>query len=272
MNLISSGAFQARTRLSAKALRLYAAKGLLVPAHVDPYNRYRYYSEEQVDDARLINMLRGLDMPLHLIAGVLSSTGTEREAAIRSYWDGVEEELASRRYLASYVVSTITTQRKITMSVQTRNLDSMTYLTERTRVSPEDLPGFIQDSCERLMPLAERYGGWAGSLTTIYHSEVNEDNDGEVENGIPVAAPVDPAEVAAPANVLVEPAYEIAYARITKAQVRFPQILQAYDEVYQWLDDEGLAPAARPREIYFGDFSAAGPNDEVCDIAVPFNR
>ncbi|WP_026820659.1 MerR family transcriptional regulator [Arthrobacter castelli] len=272
MELLSSGAFQARTRLSAKALRLYAVKGLLVPAHVDPYNRYRYYSEEQVEDARLINMLRGIDMPLHLIAGVLDCSGTERVDAIRAYWDGVEEEWSSRRHLAAYVVSTISTQRKITMSVQTTTLEPRTYLTERKRVSPEQIPGFIQASCERLMPLVEHYGGWAGPLTTIYHSEVNDDNDGEIENGIPVAAAVEPSEVSAPTHVLMEPACEVAYARITKAQVQFPQILQAYDEVYQWLDEQGFTPAARPREIYFGDFSVAGPNDEVCDIAVPFTR
>lgn len=54
------------------------------------------------------------------------------------------------------------------------------------------------------------------SLTTIYHSEVNDDNDGEIENGIPVTAAVDPTALPAPTNVLAGPAYELAYARITK--------------------------------------------------------
>ncbi|MER6126901.1 MerR family DNA-binding transcriptional regulator [Streptomyces sp. NPDC001795] len=41
------GEFAARSRLSHKALRLYADKGLLVPAHVDPRSRVRYYEAEQ---------------------------------------------------------------------------------------------------------------------------------------------------------------------------------------------------------------------------------
>jgi hypothetical protein len=66
-----------------------------------------------------------------------------------------------------------------------------------------------------------------------------------------------------------EPAHREAYLRITKAQVAFPQILSAYDAVAQWLSERGRNPSGAPREVYFADWSAAGPNDEVCDIAFP---
>ncbi len=36
------GAFAERTRLAAKALRLYDHLGLVVPAHVDPATGYRF--------------------------------------------------------------------------------------------------------------------------------------------------------------------------------------------------------------------------------------
>jgi hypothetical protein len=32
---------------------------------------------------------------------------------------------------------------------------------------------------------------------------------------------------------------------------------------------EGLAPAGPCREVYFTDWSAAGPEDPVCDVAFP---
>ncbi|GGZ95537.1 hypothetical protein GCM10010344_74530 [Streptomyces bluensis] len=41
-NLLTIGAFAARTRLSAKALRLYDRLGLLTPAYVDDVSGYRY--------------------------------------------------------------------------------------------------------------------------------------------------------------------------------------------------------------------------------------
>jgi hypothetical protein len=45
--------------------------------------------------------------------------------------------------------------------------------------------------------------------------------------------------------------------------------LSAFDAVRLWTEREGLPVTASPREIYFGDFSRATPQDEVCDVAQP---
>jgi hypothetical protein len=57
--------------------------------------------------------------------------------------------------------------------------------------------------------------------------------------------------------------------RITKAQVAYPQILSAFDAVASWLQSRGIEASAAPREVYFADWGAAGPDDEVCDVAFP---
>ena len=67
----------------------------------------------------------------------------------------------------------------------------------------------------------------------------------------------------------IEPAHREAYTRITKAQVEFPQILSAYEAVDGWIRSEQKSMTGSPREVYFADWEAAGPNDEVCDIAFP---
>ncbi len=63
------------------------------------------------------------------------------------------------------------------MTVQTRETAEQTYLTELRRVSPQEIPEFIQSSAGRLGAIAARFGGWAGPLTTIYESAVNERAD-----------------------------------------------------------------------------------------------
>lgn len=272
MGLILSGAFQVRGRLSAKALRLYAEQGILVPVHVDPTNRYRYYSEEQILEARLINMLRAIEMPLATIREVLAVEGPERAELISAFWTRREAVLWAQHNLAAYVISVVAVERKEIMTVQTRTVAETTYVTETKRVWPPEIPGFIQESTDRLAAVAGKFGGWAGPLTTIFDSPVNDDTDGDVRNSVPVRSGVNPSDVAEPTTVLIEPAGEEAYTRITKAQVRYPQILQAYDEVYSWLTEQNLMPRLAPREIYFTDFMSAGPDDEVCDIAVPFTR
>ena len=60
MKEISIGEFARRSRLSLKALRLYDERGVLVPSRVDHASGYRYYDTAQLDQARLVVMLREL--------------------------------------------------------------------------------------------------------------------------------------------------------------------------------------------------------------------
>jgi hypothetical protein len=83
---------------------------------------------------------------------------------------------------------------------------------------------------------------------------------------VPVARTLEPAKDTASR---IEPAHREAYTRITKAQVEYPQILSAYDAVERWISADGRRVAGPPREVYFADWDAAAPTDEVCDIAFP---
>lgn len=270
--MLTSGAFSVRTRLSSKALRLYAEQGILMPAFIDPANRYRYYDENQIEDARLVQLLRALEMPLARIRELLPLDPDRRADAVAEHWRELQRTRLGQSELVDYVVSILSTERKPIMTVQTRETEEMTYITEIADLGPEDIPGFIRESCDRLAVVADRVGGWAGPLTTIYLSPINDETDGRIQNAIPVHAGVTAADIEPPTAVLVEPAGEQAFTRITKARVQFPQILQAYDEVYAWLEEHKFTPAAPPREIYFADFGTAAPAEEVCDIAVPFTR
>jgi DNA-binding transcriptional MerR regulator len=71
---ISIGAFARRSRLSLKALRLYDERGVLVPSRVDPASGYRYYNTAQLEQARLVVMLRQLQLPLAAIKELLAGT------------------------------------------------------------------------------------------------------------------------------------------------------------------------------------------------------
>lgn len=64
MRFMTIGEFGEGTRLSPKALRIYEQLGLVVPAEVDPSSGYRRYSENQVEAAQLVGLLRRLGMPL----------------------------------------------------------------------------------------------------------------------------------------------------------------------------------------------------------------
>lgn len=69
----SIGEFSQIARASVKALRLYHEKGVLVPDFVDPESGYRYYSQEQVGEARVVASLKGLGFTLAEVKEILDS-------------------------------------------------------------------------------------------------------------------------------------------------------------------------------------------------------
>jgi DNA-binding transcriptional MerR regulator len=62
--LLTVGVVAQRSGLTAKALRHYDRIGLLRPVRVDGATGYRLYRSDQVAEARLVGLLRSLDLPL----------------------------------------------------------------------------------------------------------------------------------------------------------------------------------------------------------------
>ncbi|KUL50249.1 MerR family transcriptional regulator [Streptomyces sp. A1499] len=280
--LLPIGAFAARARLSPKALRLYDRLGLLAPAHVDEVSGYRYYRVDQVERARTVALLRRLDMPLAGIAEVVRLDGERAARRLDAYWAGAEERFAEQRTLARYLrgrLSGRNTELYATFEVKTVDVPETYVLSETRHVSAGELPAWIGGSAERLERAAvERCGGMAAPHFVVYHAEVTEESDGPAESCVPVvdaeAARVWAAEQgrATAARVRAEPAHRLAYTRITKAQVAYPQIIAAFDAVEAWAAEQGLSLSGPCREVYFADWDAAGPDDAVCDVAFPVSR
>lgn len=265
---LTIGEFARRSMLSPKALRLYDRQGLLVPAEVDPDSRYRRYRESQLADARLIARLRRLDMPLAIVAELMAMPPDRRSDVLVGWWDAMERRMAGKRELLVHLLIAMSgKERNFDMyAIEERDVPEQVVLTEQRHTTVHGLSDWFDECMPRLHGLAGRAGGTAGPAFIIYHGEVNEESDGPVEVCVPIAAE---QRSAVDAPTRVEPAHREAYTRIRKAQVAFPQILDAYEAVEQWTAKHGRQVVAAPREVYFTDFMNAGPDDEVCDIAFP---
>jgi DNA-binding transcriptional MerR regulator/effector-binding domain-containing protein len=264
--LLAIGAFARRSRLSPKALRLYERLDLLTPAEVDDATGYRRYRESQLRTARLVVLLRRLDMPLAEIREIVASPREEALERLVAYWRGVESRVAHQRELVAHLRVRLSNEGSLTMfdDVQERDVPEQVVLTEQRHIFVHELDGWLGPTIGRLVDTAERHGGVAGPVFVLYHGEVNQDSDGPVEVCVPIDA--DPGRDVA---TRVEPAHREAYVRLRKSQVAFPQILSAYDAVAGWIRASGKSVAGTSREVYFNDFAAAGPEDEVCDVAFP---
>lgn len=278
--LLGIGAFAARARLSAKALRLYDRLGLLAPARVDEVTGYRFYRTSQVERARTVALLRQLDMSLARIAEVVDADdGAVAADRLAAYWADVEARIAGQRTLAEYLrgrLSGRSSEMYGKFVVETVDVPRQVLITETRHTLADELPAWIGSALGRLEEAASVLcGGVAGVPFVAYHSEVSTESDGPAEACVPVADEAAARAWAAAQGralgtaVRVEPAQRLARTRITKAQVAHPQILAAFEAVEQWMAAEGLTAAGPCREVYFADWGAAGAEDPVCDVAFP---
>ncbi len=273
---LTIGAFALRARLSAKALRLYDRVGLLSPARVDPVSGYRYYRSAQVERARLVALLRQLDMPLATVKEIVALDDPDAAQAVEAYWTDVEERFATQRTLVHFLrgrLSGRSSQMYEKFEVRTVDVPEQTVLGESRHVLAPELPAFIGESLGRLEKAARECGGSTAAPFVAYQAEVTQESDGPAESCVPVAdaaAARTWAERQGPAvTARIEPARRLAYTRISKAQVVYPQIIAAYEAVEHWIREQGLTIDGPCREVYFADWDGLGPDDDACDIAYP---
>ena len=260
--LLTIGVFARRSRLSPKALRLYDRLGLLVPAHVDRDNGYRRYRESQLATARLIAMLRRLDMPLAKVAEVVAAppktagarssppTGTRSSTASPPSGSWSPTSGSGCREEGSFDM----------FEIQEREVPEQLVLTEQRHVLVPSCPlDGRRDG--RLVATAAEVGGLAAPVFVVYHGEVNEDSDGPVEVCVPIAAGEEPHGRGDPDRARPSRGVHAA-SRRPRSSPADPLRLRRRRPVDR---AERRTVAGSPREVYFADWDAAGPTDEVCD-------
>lgn len=268
MDLMAIGAFAERTRLSQKALRLYDRLGLLLPARTDPVTGYRYYRPDQVEAARLVAILRRLDMPLPAIADVLTRPASERAAAVDQYWATAEALTADRRAIVSYLRATLTGAEVTSYDIQIRTMPERGLATISRHVHAAGTGAFFADAFARLRSSGPGLAGIAGCPFVVFYGEVSEDSDGPIE----LCRPVDPggcAQAADGVQLRVEAAHDEAFVRMAARDLGWPAIAPAADALEQWLRRNDRQPAGPLRQVMFADQRTAAPDDLVCDLSVP---
>ena len=187
MKEISIGEFARRSRLSLKALRLYDKRGVLVPSRVDHASGYRYYDTAQLDQARLVVMMRELQLPLKAVKTLLACDPADAAKRIAEHWRDAEAAHDARRELADYLVSRLSGKRSVMYEVATREIPERSLLCLKRNVDAQGQWAFGKEFIailrERPLPMIE---GRAGATFCIQWGWVSDDSDGPIEWCTPV--------------------------------------------------------------------------------------
>ena len=269
---MTTGEFSRRSQLSIKALRLYGRLGLLRPAAVDGHNGYRRYDESQLLTARLIVLLRSLDMPLHDVGRVVDADGAEGAELIDSYWASQERRFAAQRQIAATLKPgpAGSDPANALLPVHERWVPEQLVLTEQRHVYLGQLI-WTREATARLIAHADWCGGIAGKRFVIFHGLVSADSDGPVEVCVPVShLPADQTELA----WRVERAHHEAFIQVTNVHFEVPAILSIYDQLARWISAHGSLRTGPTREVYVPGIEPlfAAADEHICDVAMPFTR
>jgi DNA-binding transcriptional MerR regulator len=279
---ISIGEFARRSRLSLKALRLYDERGVLVPSRVDRASGYRYYDPAQLEAARLVVMLRELQLPLAAITELLACDPADAATRIAEYWHGAEAAHDARRALADHLVNRLRGKRSVMYEVGTREIPERSLLCLKRNVDQQGMWAFGKEFIailrERPLPKIE---GREGAAFCIWWGLVNDDSDGPIEWCKPV--PAEQAESLASRypelSLRTEPAHEEAFVALPDGPrdeaVHWQLAMESLDAwgQEQEKEHEGERLALTPEDLglrvtYLA--SALGTEEPYRDLAVPF--
>ncbi len=243
--LYSTGQFAQAVQLTRKALRIYEEQGLLEPVEVDPWTGYRTYSANQFGRARLIRLLREMEMPLSEIAVLLETT--DREEALKvvdKTLHRAQNRLAkiqrSYRKVIAYLGEE---QLPMTITIHSDSFSRQKVVRIRKAVTiPEFhrlIPVILQQLAEHLEAVRAEA---AGDPFCLFYGPVNREDDGPVEICLPFKGDAAPAgEI----DVLEIPAHVGAVGQADLEQSGYPEILEVWDEVVSWVH---TSPGLKPDE------------------------
>jgi DNA-binding transcriptional MerR regulator len=278
---ISIGEFARRSRLSLKALRLYDERGVLVPSRVDQASGYRYYGTVQLDQARLVVMLRQLQLPLTAIKELLACDPADAATRIAEYWRDAEAAHDARRELADYLVSRLSGKRPVMYEVATREIPERSLLCVKRHVEEQGMWAFGKEFIailrERPLPKIE---GREGAAFCIWWGLVNGDSDGPIEwcKPVPAAQAESLASHYPELSLRTEPAHWEAFVALPDAGDEAVHWHLAGESLQAWAQEhehehEGERLTLTPEDLglritYLA--SALGTEEPYRDMALPF--
>jgi len=278
---ISIGEIARRSRLSLKALRLYDERGVLVPSRVDQASGYRYYDTAQLDQARLVVMLRQLQLPLAAVKELLACDPADAAARIAEHWRDAEAAHGARRDLADYLVSWLSGKRSVMYEVATREMPERSLLCVKRHVDEQGMWAFGKEFIailrERPLPKIE---GREGAFFCIYWGWASADSDGPVEwcRPVPEAEAHALAEHYPELTLRTESAHREAFVALPGPLVSGVQIQLAAESLRAWAQEQEQGVGDKQLTLKPEDLgeritylaSALGTTEPYRDFAVPF--
>lgn len=277
------GQFSLITRLSVKTLRYYHEIDLLTPSRTDPDSGYRYYDEELVEKARLVSLLRDLDVPLAEIPPIVRrvESGESVDELIGVHAERVESRIERleqvradiHRFLARHAAAAVNGAAPAEDGRQLGGDSPRTGGCDLRSVAPElvvsvRFTGRYEESGDVLVAIAREIGpSIAGVPFSLYWNEEHLPDAADIEACFPVRHVIEDRRVDRwTMSSRVVPA---ARCLVTVHRGPYQGIGDAYARVFRRMEELSFGLALPIRERYLrGPAPGLDPKDYLTEVAV----
>ena len=266
MNLVPIGRFSEMTRLSVRALRLYAENGVLPPVHIDPSSGYRYYELGQANRAEAVRILRSVEMPLDEIRAILDADDPEASRQLlMTHRERLAQRLAAQERMLNYLETLINRKEGI-MPYEVQIIEEAPQMVAATRVHTT-VARIGTDIGAGFGTLVRGLGKEgvtpSGAPMILYHNVIDEETGGDIEICVPIDSPF-----TGDAKVYARE-LEGGPMATTVHHGPYEEIAPAYHTVTAWISEHGHEIAAATREIYLNDPQVVPPHELMTRVAFP---
>jgi DNA-binding transcriptional MerR regulator len=247
---LSIGDFSKMTHTSVKTLRKYHEAGLLEPAEVDQWSKYRYYEPSQIPVAQTIRRFRDLGMPVREICNLLATRDPDqRSELIAAHLTRLEGQLSEIQTSVSSL-RRLLDPKAAAIEVERRATTPTVVAAIRAEVSLSGVLNWYSEAMTELdAAIASTGQSSTGPPGGLYDNDLFTDERGELMVFVPVP---DPPQTGRVHPELIGPT-DLA---VTVHRGDHSDIDVTYGALGIWVDQHALAIAGPVHETYL-----AGPRD-----------
>ena len=266
--MYSIGEFSKITGLTIKTLRFYHEKELLVPRCVDDGSKYRYYAESQVESARIIARLRGLEFSLEQIAEIFASQHSDEDilALLQRHKQLIDQKQKQYREIAHSLEIVILQERTARMASQPSTLVPEEKTLQPMLIAGIRMKGKYSDCGPGFGKLGRTLGRHiAGPAMMLQYDGEYKENDADFESCFPIRQGKSTEGIAV---------RELHGGKFICMMHRGPynEMGRTYATLLDYFKKKGLTYTLPTREIYLkgpGMIFKGNPKNYLTEIQIP---
>jgi DNA-binding transcriptional MerR regulator len=271
--MFSIGEFSIASGITVRTLRFYHELGLLVPAAIDPETNYRAYDERNLETAKVIAALRGLEFKLEQIREILNECRDDEDAL--GQLERQQKMLTGKVRHYQTVLSTInqlvekerrtrdeSKMATATPTIQERDIDSMLVAGIRMK-------GSYSDCGKGFATLGKTLGrNIAGKPLCLFY-------DGEYREGDANFEPCMPIRKLVPSNGITVHELPAVHCVTIMHHGRYEDLKDSYAKLLKSVHEHGYKVSLPTREVYVkgpGMIFRGNPKKYITEIQLPVEK